>query len=62
MLIAAGFDSFAEEACAPYYASRQGRLSLLPGRYVRMHLVGYFEGIDSERGLVCLRFVERWLC
>ncbi len=30
---------------------RQGRPSLPPGRYFRMHLVGYFEGIDSERGL-----------
>src|SRR5689334_24435076 len=34
-----------------YYASRRGRPSLPPGRYFRTHLVGYFEGIDSERGL-----------
>jgi transposase len=47
----AGFDRFAESECAPYYASRRGRPSLPPGRYFRMHLVGYFEGIDSERGL-----------
>ena len=51
VLIEAGFDGFAEQQCAPYYASRRGRPSLPPGRYFRMHLVGYFEGIDSERGL-----------
>src|SRR3954453_17718202 len=51
VLIAAGFDGFAEKHCAPYYAGKRGRPSLPPGRYVRMHLVGYFEGIDSERGL-----------
>ena len=51
VLIEAGFDGFAEQQCAPCYASRRGRPSLPPGRYFRMHLVGYFEGIDSERGL-----------
>src|SRR4051794_35953162 len=51
VLLEAGFDGFAEAECAPYYASRRGRPSLPPGRYFRMHLVGYFEGIDSERGL-----------
>ena len=51
ILVEAGFDHFAESACAPYYASKRGRPSLPPGRYFRMHLVGYFEGIDSERGL-----------
>ncbi|HEX6474824.1 MAG TPA: transposase [Candidatus Limnocylindria bacterium] len=51
ILVAAGFDRFAESAGAPCYASRRGRPSLPPGRYFRMHLVGYFEGIDSERGL-----------
>src|SRR3954451_6929414 len=51
VLTQAGFDGFAEEKCAPYYASGRGRPSLPPGRYFRMHLVGYFEGIDSERGL-----------
>src|SRR3954447_15246208 len=51
VLVAAGFDRFAEEACAACYASRRGRPSLPPGRHFRMHLVGYFEGIDSERGL-----------
>src|SRR5689334_12726326 len=51
VLVGAGFDGFAEEQRKPYYASRRGRPSLPPGRYFRMHLVGYFEGIDSERGL-----------
>jgi Transposase domain (DUF772) len=51
VLVEAGFDRFAESECAPYYASKRGRPSLPPGRYFRMHLVGYFEGIDSERGL-----------
>ncbi len=51
VLVEAGFDSFAELQCKPFYATRQGRPSLPPGRYFRMHLVGYFEGIDSERGL-----------
>src|SRR5881409_1422946 len=51
ILVGAGFDRFAEEECAPYYASGRGRPSLPPGRYFRMHLVGYFEGIESERGL-----------
>src|SRR6478735_4192431 len=50
-LTAAGFDSFVEELCTAHYAARRGRPSLPPGRYFRMLLVGYFEGIDSERGL-----------
>ncbi len=51
VLIAADFDGFAEKLCAPYYAPRMGAPSVPPGRYFRMHLVGYFEGIDSERGI-----------
>src|SRR4051794_24752339 len=51
VVVEVGFDRFAEEACAPYHAARRGRPSLPPGRYFRMHLVGYFEGIHSERGL-----------
>ena len=51
VLLEAGFDGFAEGQCAPYYAAKRGRPSIPPGRYFRMHLVGYFEGIDSERGL-----------
>ena len=51
VLIEGGFDGFAEAACRSYYAARMGAPSVPPGRYFRMHLVGYFEGIDSERGL-----------
>jgi transposase len=51
VLIEDGFDAFVEELCKAYYAPVMGALSLPPGRYFRMHLVGYFEGIDSERGL-----------
>ena len=51
ILAKAGFDRFAEDLCEPHYASRHGRPSIPPGRYFRMHLVGYFEGIDSERGI-----------
>lgn len=45
-----GFDAFAEKLCKPFYAEK-GRPSIPPGRYFRMHLVGYFEGIESERGI-----------
>jgi transposase len=51
VLIAADFDAFVETQCAKEYAPRRGRPSLPPGRYFRMLLIGYFEGIDSERGL-----------
>jgi len=51
ILDAAGFDRFAEEQCQPFYAPVLGRPSLPPGRYFRLLLVGYFEGLDSERGI-----------
>jgi len=51
VLTEAGFDAFVEETCRPFYAARMGAPSLPPGRYFRMHMVGYFEGIDSERGI-----------
>ena len=51
VLVEANFDGFAEALCKPYYAARMGAPSVPPGRYFRMHLVGYFEGIGSERGL-----------
>jgi transposase-like protein DUF772 len=51
VLIDAGFDAFAEATCKPYYAAKMGTPSIPPGRYFRMHMVGYFEGIDSERGI-----------
>jgi Transposase domain (DUF772) len=45
------FDEFAEKDCAKFYAEKMGRPSLAPGIYFRLLLVGYFEGIDSERGI-----------
>ena len=51
VLIAGGFDGFVETACQPYYAPKMGAPSVPPGRYFRMHMVGYFEGIGSERGI-----------
>ena len=47
----AGFDAFVEELCAAFYAARMGRPSLRPGRYFRLLLIGYFEGLSSERGI-----------
>ena len=47
----AGFDGFVEGLCARFYAERLGRPSLRPGRYFRMLLIGYFEGLDSERAI-----------
>src|SRR5213592_4829460 len=47
----AGFDRFVEEQCQPFYAPVMGRPSLPPGRYFRLLLLGYFEGLDSERGI-----------
>jgi transposase len=51
ILDAAGFDRFVEEQCRSFYAPVMGRPSLAPGRYFRLLLVGYFEGLDSERGI-----------
>jgi len=45
------FDEFCEQECAKFYAESNGRPSLTPGTYFRLLLVGYFEGIDSERGI-----------
>jgi transposase len=45
------FDEFCERECAQFYADNNGRPSLTPGTYFRLLLVGYFEGIDSERGI-----------
>jgi len=46
-----GFDSYVEGLCAKFYAARRGRPSLPPAQYFRLLLIGYFEGIDSERGI-----------
>jgi len=51
VLDAAHFDQFAEAQCARFYAPVMGRPSLAPGRYFRLLLVGYFEGLDAERGI-----------
>jgi transposase len=46
-----GFDADVEERCRRCYAPKMGRPSLAPGMYFRLLLIGYFEGIDSERGM-----------
>ena len=46
-----GFDDFVEGLCAKFYADKMGRPSLAPGVYFRLLVVGYFEGIGSERGI-----------
>src|SRR5262249_47468982 len=51
VLEAAGFDGFAERTCQHFYAPVMGRPSLAPARYFRLMMVGYFEGLDSERGI-----------
>ena len=45
------FDRYAERICRKYYATTVGRPSIPPGVYFRCFLLGYFEGIDSERGI-----------
>src|SRR5436190_9054710 len=51
ILDAEGFDRFAEDQCRRFYAPTMGRPSLEPGRYFRLLLIGYFEGLDAERGI-----------
>jgi len=51
LLDANDFDRFVEKKCRRFYAPCMGRPSLAPGRYFRLLLLGYFEGIDSERGI-----------
>src|ERR1700676_3213703 len=51
LLDAEYFDRFVEGQCARFYAPVMGRPSLAPGRYFRLLLIGYFEGIDAERGI-----------
>jgi transposase len=50
-LAANSFDSFVEAACRRFYAAKLGRPSLPPGRYFRLLLLGYFEGLGSERAM-----------
>src|SRR5215469_4484794 len=45
------FDEFVEAQCEHFYAETMGRPSLTPGRYFRLLLIGYFEGLEGERGI-----------
>ena len=47
----AGFDGFCEQQCRKFYHSKLGRPSLAPGVYFRLLLIGFFEGMGSERGI-----------
>ena len=51
VLAEAKFDRTVERMCQPYYHTHRGRPSIPPGVYFRMLLVGYFEGIGSQRGI-----------
>jgi transposase len=51
VLDGAGFDAFVEQLCARFYADRIGRPGLTPGIYFRSLMIGYFEGIEAERGI-----------
>jgi transposase len=46
------FDAKVERLCCKFYKrSPYGRPSIAPGVYFRFLLIGYFEGLDSERGI-----------
>ena len=51
LLVEADFDRTVEKMCEPYYHTHLGRPSIPPGAYFRMLLVGYYEGIGSQRGI-----------
>jgi transposase len=53
------FDAFVEARCQRFYAEKMGRPSLAPAVYFRTLLIGYFEGIDSERG-IAWRMADSW--
>ena len=55
------FDLFVEDRCRKFYAEKVGRPSLPPAIYFRLLMIGYFEGIDSERG-IAWRLATRWPC
>ena len=50
----AKFDTFCETNCASFYHDKLGRPSLPPGQYFRIMMIGFFEGLDSERGIACV--------
>jgi len=47
----AKFDRFCEKSCADFYHQKLGRPSLPPGLYFHVMMLGFFEGLDSERGV-----------
>ena len=51
LLAEGGFDPWVEALCEPHYCQGKGRPSVPPGVYFRMLLVGYFEGLNSQRGI-----------
>src|SRR5690242_21959095 len=51
LLAEARFDDWIEDLCRPYYVEGRGRPSIPPGVYFRMILVGFFEGVSSQRGI-----------
>ncbi len=51
LLAEAEFDAYVESLCEPFYAAHLGRPGIPAGVYFRMLLIGYFEGIDSQRGI-----------
>jgi transposase len=51
LLTEQGFDDVVEQACARFYAETMGRPGLPPGIYFRLLFIGFFEGLDSERGI-----------
>src|SRR5579859_5353062 len=51
VLVRAGFDFFCETNCGSFYHHKLGRPSLPPGLYFRIMMIGFFEGLDSERGI-----------
>jgi hypothetical protein len=60
-----GFDAFVEKLCARFYAEKLGRPGLTPGIYFRSLMIGYFEGLESERGNLWRRLtlpagIEDW--
>ena len=57
VLSAAKFDRFCEEQCRRFYHRKLGRPSMAPGVYFRLLLIGFFEGIASERG-ICWRVAD----
>jgi transposase len=63
------FDGYVEGLCQRFYADEVGRPGLPPGRYFRLRLIGYFEGLDAERAIAwraadsfALREFLGWCC